>query len=130
MELNMYNKYGNRKTQTPDGEVFDSNKEAKRWTILKLLEGAGEITDLRRQVKYDLIPPQYEGVPKYTKSGQRIKDKLVLVEREVSYIADFVYFDKRLNQTIVEDVKGMKTKEYVIKRKLMLYFHGIRITEV
>lgn len=125
----MYNKYGNKKTQTPDGEVFDSSKEAKRWTILKLLEAAGEITDLKRQVKYQLLPPQYEAIPKYTKDGSRVKDKMVLIERELSYIADFVYFDKRLNETIVEDVKGVRTKEYLIKRKLMLYFHGIKIKE-
>lgn len=103
------NKYKNEKIKR-DGETFDSKKEYLRWCDLKLLERAGEITDLRRQVKYDLIPKQ-EG------------------ERAVSYIADFVYKD-RDGLTIVEDTKGVRTPEYIIKRKLMLYMKGIKISEV
>ena len=108
-------KYGNKKIEY-NGEVFDSKKEYKRWCELKLLERAGKISDLKRQVKYVLIPPQ---------KGSDGK----IVERECSYIADFVYFDREQNKTIVEDSKGVRSKEYVIKRKLMLYLFGIKILE-
>ena len=101
-------KYGNIKTVTSDGIKHDSIKEANRWCELKLLERAGRIQDLQRQVKYELIPKQ-EG------------------ERAVYYIADFVYTEN--GQKVVEDAKGMRTKEYKLKRKMMLYFHGIKIKE-
>lgn len=58
------------------------------------------------------------------------KTTRVLLERSVKYIADFVYTDKATGQTVVEDTKGVRTKEYIIKRKLMLYLHGIRIKEI
>ena len=116
------NKYGNRKVTTSDGQVFDSQKEANRWIELKLMERAGEITKLQRQVKYVLIPAQYE---ENQGKGKRFK----LVERECAYVADFVYQDK-LGNLNVEDTKGFKTKNYVIKRKLMLHVYGIRIKEV
>jgi len=106
-------KYGNRKV-IHDGIEFDSMKEAHRYCELKLMQRAGVISDLRMQVKYDLIP------------SQCIDGKVV--ERPVSYIADFVY--KQNGQKVVEDTKGYKTPEYIIKRKLMLYVHGIRIREV
>lgn len=121
----MGNKYHARK-YVIDNEVFDSKKEAGRWQELKLLERAGEISHLQRQVKYVLIPSQYE-VSGYTKSG---KEKKHLVERECSYVADFVYHELASNEVVVEDVKGFKTKDYIIKRKLMLHVHGIRIREV
>ena len=81
------------------------------------------------QVKFVLIPSQYEpDTVKVLKSGKEKVVKGKLIERECSYIADFVY---RYNgKTVVEDAKGMRTKEYVLKRKMMLYFHGIRISEV
>ena len=104
-------KFGNEKR---DG--FDSRKEARRYQELKLLERAGKITDLKCQVKFELIPAQYE-------DGK-------CVERAVTYIADFVYTEGR--QLVVEDVKSAitrKQKEYVIKRKLMLWIHHIRIRE-
>ena len=101
-------KYGNVKTVTTDGIKHDSIKEANRWCELKLLERAGVIQDLQRQVKYELFPKQ-EG------------------ERAVYYIADFVYTEN--GKKVVEDVKGMRTKEYKLKKKMMLYFHGIRIKE-
>lgn len=119
------NKYKNHKIEV-GGIVFDSRKEARRWQELKLLEAAGEISELQRQVKYTLIPAQREP-PKVGKRGGTIKGKLI--EREVAYIADFVYKNKDGAQ-IVEDVKGMATPEYVLKRKMMLYFHGIQISEV
>lgn len=125
-----YNKYSNIKTKTSDGIEFDSKTEARRWIELKLLERAGEIEDLQRQVKYILIPAQYETIERYSKKGERLKDGTKLIERECAYVADFVYRDKKTGNTVVEDTKGVKTKEYIIKRKLMLYVHQIKIKEV
>lgn len=112
------NKYHNQHVRTSDGIVHDSQREATRWTELKLLERAGKIKNLNRQVKFVLIPKQAEYV------GKKVK----VVEHECSYIADFVYQEN--GQTIVEDTKGLRTKDYIIKRKLMLYMHGIKIREV
>jgi hypothetical protein len=106
-------KYKNKKI-TIDGMVFDSRKEYARYRELVLLQRAGQISDLQRQVKYELIPQQ------------RINGKVV--ERACSYIADFVYVENK--KKIVEDTKGFRTPEYKIKRKLMLYIHGIQIQEV
>ena len=123
----MRNKYYNKKTCI-DGIEFDSRKEARRYQELKLMERAGVIQDLKMQVKYVLIPAQYETVERYGKSGQRLKDGQKLLEMECSYIADFVYTEN--GKEIVEDTKGIKTKDYIIKRKLMLWIHGIRVREV
>lgn len=109
-------KYKSVKVKTPDGEVFDSKKELNRYMDLKLLEKAGKISDLTRQVVFQLIPSQ-----KDIQTGK-------VIERPVIYKADFMY--TRDGKTIVEDAKGVKTKDYIIKRKLMLFVHGIRITEV
>lgn len=117
-------KYGNRKIEA-DGEVFDSKKEYRRWKELILLLKAGEISKLQRQVKYVLIPAQREPDIRGPRGGIRPGK---LIEREVAYIADFVYTDKA-GQTVVEDCKGLRTKEYIIKRKLMLHEYGIRIKE-
>lgn len=108
-------KYGNQKTVTC-GMEFDSRKEADRWDELQLLQRGRIIKDLERQVKFVLIPAQYE-------NGK-------LIERAVTYIADFVYTDAKTGEKVVEDTKGMRTKEYVLKRKMMLYLRGIRIKEV
>lgn len=108
-------KYHNRKTIV-NGHTFDSKKEANRYSELLLLERAGAIHDLRTQVKYVLIP------------SQRSKETGKVIERECSYKADFVYTEG--GETIVEDVKGFRTKEYIIKRKLMLHVYGIRIREI
>lgn len=116
------NKYNARKCKSGD-EVFDSRKEMYRYQELKLLEKAGQITNLRRQVKFILIPTQKETV---WKNGCPKPGKMI--EKECSYVADFVYEEN--GQTVVEDTKGYRTKDYIIKRKLMLYMHGIRITEV
>ena len=105
-------KYHNSKIVVPDGK-FDSRRELSRWTELKLMEKAGEISFLKRQVPYTLIPSQK------TEEGTL---------RPVKYIADFVY--EKDGQTVVEDAKGMKTKDYVIKNKMMYFFHGILIKEV
>ncbi len=122
-----HNKYHSRKV-IKDGEKFDSVKEYKRYCELLLLEKAGEVADLKRQVKFVLIPAQYEYIKRYSKSGKQLKDKRVLLEREVAYIADFVYTDKN-SHVVVEDTKGFKTPEYRIKKKLMLWRYGIKIKE-
>lgn len=111
-------KYHNKKV-IANGVVFDSQKEARRYQELLLLEKAGEITDLKRQEKFVVIPKQHEDYSQ--KKGK-------VIERECVYIADFTYY--RGEEFIVEDVKGVKTKDYIIKRKLMLYQFGIRVTEV
>lgn len=123
----MKNKYYAKKTMF-NGIEFDSRKEARRYSELLLLQRAGAIRDLELQKKYVLIPAQYETYERYGKKGQRLQDGQRLVEKECAYLADFVY--KEDGKTIVEDTKGVKTKDYIIKRKLMLYVHGIRIKEV
>ena len=121
-------KYGNKKIQTPDGE-FDSKREYKRWQELKLLARAGKIHDLMRQVSFELIPTQHERVEKYSKkTGKRLKDGVRCLEKACFYIADFVYWDG--DTMVVEDAKGHRTEAYIIKRKLMLKVHGIKIQEV
>jgi hypothetical protein len=106
-----------------DGITFDSKKEATRYCELLLLQRTNHIKDLQTQVKYVLIPSQKD------MNGK-------VIERECSYIADFVYFDITKNKTVVEDVKGYRDPsssgyaKFVIKRKLMLYIHNIRIKEV
>ena len=106
-------KYRNRKV-TRNGITYDSGKEYSRHQDLLLLERAGAIQGLQRQVRFELIPSQrYDGK---------------VVERPVFYVADFVYQED--GKTIVEDTKGFKTKDYVLKRKMMLYLCGIRIREV
>ena len=146
-------KYNNKKINV-NGVVFDSMKEYKRYVQLKELEEAGAITDLQRQVKYVLIPAQYETYERYGKKGQQLKDGKRLLERECAYVADFVYkvpltteklyaiADGKIDsmevlhgyETVVEDVKGYRKKGaydmFTVKRKLMLYVHGIRIKEV
>lgn len=117
-------KYNNRKVRR-DGLTFDSKKEHKRYNELLLLEQAGEIRNLRRQVKFVLIPTQRE--PSQIGSRGGVK-KGKLLERECSYIADFVYSQN--GKMVVEDTKGIRTKDYIIKRKLMLRVYGIRIREV
>lgn len=125
----MYRKYNNKKVMV-DGIKFDSKKEAKRYQELKMLEQAGHITDLKRQAKYVLIPAQYEPSDEvYVKGKDKGKKKKGrLIERECAYYADFVYTEN--GKTVVEDTKGVKTPEYIIKRKLMLYVHNIKIKEM
>ena len=104
-------KYHNQKTKTIDGIEHDSKKEALRWMELQMLQRAGEISELRRQVSFELIPKQ-------------------VGERACNYIADFVYVDNKTNRTVVEDAKGVRTDVYKIKKKLMLWRYDIRIKEV
>lgn len=98
-----------------DNIKFDSKKEANHYLVLKEQETNGEIMNLRLQVPYELIPKQVD------ENGR-------VVERSCKYVADFVY-DKD-GETIVEDTKGLRLPEYIIKRKLMLYVYGIRIKEI
>ena len=118
---NKPNKYGAKRVGT-----HASQKEHARANQLKLWQRAGVISNLREQVPFELIPAQYG------ECGTDLKGKpvRVCVERSCKYIADFVYTDNETGETIVEDTKGVRTKEYVIKRKLMLFRHGIRIKEI
>lgn len=124
------NKYRNKKYTSTDGITFDSKKEYRRYNELRLLEKAGKIEDLARQVKFVLIPGQYEETDEvYTKGKHKgMKKQGALLERECAYYADFVY--KENGKLVVEDTKGVRTPDYILKRKMMLYFYGIRIKEV
>lgn len=109
------NKYGAQRVGS-----HASKKEHYRSAQLQMMQRANLIADLREQVPYELIPAQYAVV-----GGKR-----KCIERGCSYVADFVYTDCKTGETVVEDTKGVRTKEYIIKRKLMLSVHGIRIKEV
>lgn len=105
-------KYNNTKTVV-DGIKFDSKRESDRYIELKLLERAGRISDL-------ILQPKFELIPKYEINGRKV--------RKIEYIADFQY--KENGKTVVEDAKGFKTKDYIIKKKLFEFKYGIEITEV
>ena len=111
-------KYRNKKVLV-DGVAFDSKKEAKRYRELRLMEDAGMISRLERQVKFDLLPNQKDPDGK-------------VIERKVQYIADFVYVKN--GKVCVEDVKGYRDggayRVFVIKRKLMLYRFGLKVIEI
>ena len=105
------NKYRNHRTSG-----WDSDLERERYAELLLRQRAGQISNLRRQVPIELLPSQY------------VDGKCV--ERGVKYVADFVYY--RDGKMVVEDVKSpvtRKNKDYVIKRKMLLYFHHIQLEE-
>ena len=106
-------KYNNRKI-VYEGMTFDSVKEKCRSIQLRMLERSGAISGLQRQVRYVLIPSQ--------------RQEKKVIERACCYYADFVY--TKNGELIVEDTKGVRTPEYRIKRKLMLYVHGIKIREI
>ena len=108
------NKYKNKK-MVVDGIIFDSVKEKNRYLTLKLYEKAGAIKDLELQVKFELQPA-------FSVNGKRI--------RKIEYIADFVYYDNNAKKQVVEDVKGYRTKEFLLKRKLFAYKYGFEISEV
>lgn len=131
-------KYGNQKTFTSDGIMHDSRKEAIRWQRLLLLQRTGQISDLKRQVEFILIPDQREPSTEVYQKGEKkgLPKEGKLIERKCTYIADFVYIDRRTGETVVEDVKGYRDPasagyaKFVIKRKLMLWVHGIQVKEV
>lgn len=121
-------KYGNHKIKNAYG-TYDSQLEFARFLFLSNREKEGEITNLRRQVEYLLIPAQYGTEIKHLKTKD--KEVRVLLERSCSYIADFVY--ERNGKTIVEDCKGSKyiiTADFKIKKKLLLWVHGIELRYV
>ena len=124
----MRRKYKNQPI-TVDGVTFDSKKEYKRYCELRLLERAGKISNIQKQVKFVLIPAQREVIR--LKNGKEKPGKVI--EREVAYYADFTYTDNATGKLVVEDVKSNITRTnptYTIKRKLLLYVHGIRLKEV
>lgn len=104
------NKYGAEKCGG-----HDSKKEHRRAMVLRAMERAGLISELAEQVKFVLVPAQRD------EGGK-------LMEREAAYVADFVYTDSG-GRKVVEDCKGFRTEVYRLKRKLMLWIHGIRIYE-
>jgi hypothetical protein len=104
-------KYGNHKT-TVDNIIFDSKREARRYGVLKALERGKVISDLQLQVKFELVPAQKGGLRK---------------ELPVAYIADFVYTLD--GKQVIEDVKGVSTRDFVIKRKLMK-LKGLEVTVI
>lgn len=128
------NKYGAKKITDPfTGFVFDSKKEYNRWCNLRLLERAGKISDLKRQVTFELIPTQREESTEVYKAGPQkgLPKPGAIIEKAVDYVADFTYYQD--GEYIVEDTKGYKKgaayQLFVIKRKMMLSVHGIRIKE-
>jgi hypothetical protein len=118
-------KYSNEKVEYM-GEAFDSKKEYKRYRELLLLQKHGHIGQLRRQVPYMLIESVWE--PINGKRGKPLKIKKC-VEKQVVYWADFVYILTDTGAEVVEDSKGVKTLDYIIKRKLMKAIHNIQIKE-
>ena len=131
---NKTSKYKNTK-YTYLGIKFDSLKECRRYTELRMLELSGKIKDLELQKAYELIPAQYEETDEiYTKGAHKGEHKRVLLERACNYVADFYYIDCATGKAIVEDVKGYREggaySLFKLKRKLMLYRYGIKIKEI
>ena len=125
------NKYGAKKVTDPfTGDVFDSKKEYKRWRELLLLARAGKISGLCRQVEYELIPTQRAKNTEVYKAGPQkgLPKPGAVIEKACTYVADFIYFGED-GKLVVEDCKGVRTDAYIIKRKLMLHVHGIKIKE-
>lgn len=120
-----YRKYHNKKVEY-EGIVFDSLKEKRRYCQLQIMEKSGIISDLRLQVPFELIPAVYEDEVIQMKTKSKVKKRCV--QRATTYVADFVY--KRDGETIVEDTKGFRTKEYELKKKMMRAFLGIIINEI
>lgn len=117
------NKYNSRKVKI-DGILFDSRKEAARYRELMLLQRAGKISGLQLQVRFELLPAQYaeskEVYIRGPKKGQPKQGRCI--EQSVVYVADFVYTEN--GRLIVEDTKGMRTKDYILKRKLFRWKYG------
>lgn len=111
-----YSKYRAKKVNTEEG-VFDSMREYKRWILLKEREEKGEISNLQRQVTYQVMP-------RLTDENGKFK------YHPIKYVADFVYTDNATGKQIIEDSKGIKTEVYKIKKKLMYWQYKIEIKEV
>lgn len=118
-------KFKNKKVDHPKYGVFDSIGEYNRFLYLLERQDKGEITNLQRQVVFELIPKTELPRPRKNRHG-----RCENVEKAVTYVADFVYLDKNEGRVVVEDFKGIRTDVYNIKRKLMLYQKGIQIDEV
>ena len=114
-------KYRNKKTNG-----YDSTIEYKRSLVLKQMQQDGIITDLREQVRYELIPAMYETETVQLKTKTKTVEKCV--QQPIDYVADFTYY--RNGELVVEDVKGSKfivTADFKIKAKMMYYFHKIKV---
>lgn len=119
-------KYRNSKIRTQEGLEFDSKKEYTRYCQLCILQQDGKIKNLELQKTYELIPKQKLDNPRLEKG------RMIRHEKAVTYTADFVYTDVESGKVVVEDTKSdpTKTPQYIIKRKLMKYIHGIEIVEI
>lgn len=132
------NKYSNHKVVTKDGK-FDSKLEYSRYVFLQHQERIGRIYKLQKQVPFELIPQQVVTIPQFSeKTGKPIKNKVIVAEQALFYVADFTYYivdpadptnvSKRL--PILEDTKGFRTSDYKIKRKVIRHLRHIPITEI
>ena len=124
------NKYLNKKTEV-DGITFDSKKEASYWLYLRQLEKNGEISNLRRQVSFEVIPAVYG--ERVVRLKTKEKRESYCIQRAASYVADFVYVETATGRQVVVDVKSpitRKNAEYRLKKKMMLAFNGIEVTEI
>lgn len=119
----------NNKTFEADGYKWDSKKEYQRWLVLKEAEAQGIITDLQRQVKFELIPAVIEEYVEHLKTKDKIKTRVL--QRPITYTADACYY--KGGEYVVEDCKispKIKPDKYVLKNKMMFALKGIRIKEV
>ena len=119
-------KYGSKKV-TYNGIDFDSKKEMYCYIRLKSMQDEGEISDLRLQVPFEIIPAVYETHEVQLKTKVKVVTKCI--QRAAYYVADFVYTDKDGNQVVI-DAKGFRPYEYELKKKMMRAFLGITIKEV
>lgn len=119
------NKYHAKKVEFY-GITFDSKKEGLYYLKLKDMERRGEITDLRLQVPYELLPAIYRDDVVHLKTKDKVVKKLI--QRAVTYVADFVYVQD--GKEVVIDAKGMRLPDYILKKKMMLALKGIEVIEV
>lgn len=119
------NKYHAKKVEFY-GITFDSKKEGLYYLKLKDMERRGEITDLRLQVPYELLPAIYRDEVVHLKTKDKVVKKLI--QRAVTYVADFVYMQD--GKEVVIDAKGMRLPDYILKKKMMLALKGIEVIEV
>lgn len=125
-------KYGNKKVEF-NGVTFDSKKELQRYQVLLEAESNGLIENLRRQVKFELIPAIREQYEEQLKTKTRTKTRTL--QKAITYTADFEYYDVESDEWVVEDVKSspmqaVLDKVYVLKKKMMFAIKGIKIKEV
>jgi len=110
-----HQKYRNERIETAEGLKFDSRAEYRHWCYLLIRQKAKEISNLQRQVSFELVPAQM------APDGSKV--------RPVAYVADFTYIEKD-GTFVCEDPKGFSTPEWRIKRKMMLHVHKIWVREV